>query len=715
MPEYLAPGVFIEERAAGPAVIQGVSTSNFGSVAWTPRGTVGSAVLLTSFDEFIETFGSYWANSYIAYAMAAFFQNGGSRAYFVREVPTDAVKAGCDVESAGSSAVFIGRPLPATTDLSVNTDINLKVDAGAAADIDCSGATPAATTRQEIVDAINTAVGSDVASLYTDAGGAVHLKISSLTVGATSGLVFAAGTADASLEILGLTSFPVTIAGAAAVDRWNVEAENEGAWGNLVKMCILGDDNYVTPLTGGWSKYKVLVYEESSLGAGDYDVKEQIGPVTLTDSDASDYIETVVNDKSDRIRISEGTTPGVPRGLAPVTMTGEPVAEGAGAVGVTGYLNWPLYGIVRGSVSFTDGAENFTDNGDGTLTGDGGGSGTISYSTGQFSLTFSLAPAAGTMITAGYKRQSESGQSCCTLTSGADGTGPLARAQVSAPALAATRRGIYALDAIEDIINMALPDFAGSVPVANDLIAWAEERKDRYIILETESDLSPQEAVDFRRYTLNANTSYAALYWPWVTVSDPNSGLAKNMPPSGFVAGVYARTDQDSNVGTAPAGLNRGRLNGAIGVEYEATFGQREILNPASVNCLVDTAQTGRAVWGARSLSLDGEWLYIQVRRLFMYVEKSVFLSTHWAVFENNGPALWARVRMSLNGFLLNLHNDGYFAGTTPEDSYRIVCDASNNPQSAIDSGLMTCDVYLAPNKPGEFIRFRFQQMVKAQ
>jgi phage tail sheath protein FI len=147
-------------------------------------------------------------------------------------------------------------------------------------------------------------------------------------------------------------------------------------------------------------------------------------------------------------------------------------------------------------------------------------------------------------------------------------------------------------------------------------------------------------------------------------------------------------------------------------VEYETTFGQREILNPASVNCLVDTPQTGRAVWGARTLSLDSTWLYIQVRRLFMFVEKSTFLSTHWAIFENNGPELWSRIRMSLNGFLLNLHNDGYFAGTTPETSYRVVCDATNNPQSAIDTGLLTCDVWLAPNKPAEFLRFRFQQIV---
>lgn len=721
MAEYLAPGVFIEERASGPAVIQGVSTSNFGSVAWTPRGPTGEAVLITSFDEFIEQFGSYWSNSYIAYAMSAFFQNGGSRAYFVREVPTDAVAASCDIESDGPTLSLIGWAANALGQFVLTNDlIDLTVDADVQADVDVTGGSGAGTyTVEALVVNINAVMTGTPASVYTDAAGLKHLKITSLTADASS--VVTAGPAttvaqDCLMELMGYTvAKSADETAAAGVDRWNLAAYSEGAWGNLVKFCLQGNDNYTLD-AGGWSKFDVLVYEESSLGAGDYTVQEQMGPVDLTDSDAADYIELVVNDKSDRVQLTEGATPGKPWPLTPQARTLEPKHLGdAALLTFGGYLNFPA--IVRGTVVFTitAGTEGFTDNGDGTLTGDQGGTGTIDYNTGQYSITFNAAPVGTDFIWAGYTSQSQGSQSCCTMSGGVDGTGPLTRTQVTDPALAATRRGIYAMDTIEDIINVALPDFAGSVAVAGDLISWAESRKDRYIILDTESDLDPQEAVDYRRFTLNANTSFAALYWPWVQIQDPVTLLSKDIPPSGFVAGVFARTDQDRNVGKAPAGLNDGRLNGAIGVEYDSTFGQREILNPASVNVLVDTPQTGRSVWGCRSLSLDTEWLYIQVRRLFMFVEKSTFLSTHWAVFENNGPALWARIRMSLNGFLLNLHNDGYFAGTSPETSYRVVCDATNNSQSAIDAGLMTCDVYLAANKPGEFIRFRFQQMVQSQ
>jgi phage tail sheath protein FI len=721
MAEYLAPGVFIEERASGPAVIQGVSTSNFGSVAWTPRGPTGEAVLITSFDQFIEQFGSYWANSYIAYAMSAFFQNGGSRAYFVREVPTDAVAASCDIESAGPTLSLIGWAADASGDfvLTGAYEVTFDIDGTTDTDVDISGDLGVTGTYaiEDIVANINAGItGTTPASVVTDAAGLKHIKITSPTADASSEVQLTPGSTDGLAAAFGYTAIKAADeTAAAAVDRWNLTAYSEGAWGNLLKFCLQGNDNYTLD-AGGWSKFDVLVYEESSLGEADYVVQEQMGPVDLTDSDAADYIELVVNDKSDRVQIAEGANPGKPWQLAPLARTDEPQAIGdAAALTFTGYLNYPA--IVRGTVVFTitAGTEGFTDNGDGTLTGDQGGSGTIDYNTGQYSITFNAAPVGTDYIWADYTSQSQSTEACCTPTSGADGTGPLTRTQVTDPALQASRRGIYAMDAVEDLINVALPDFAGTVPVASDLISWAEARKDRFIILDTESDLDPQEAVDYRRFTLNANTSFAALYWPWVQIQDPVTLLSKDIPASGFVAGVYARTDQDRNVGKAPAGINDGRLNGAIGVEYETTFGQREILNPASVNVLVDTPQTGRAVWGARSLSLDTEWLYIQVRRLFMFVEKSTFLATHWAVFENNGPALWARIRMSLNGFLLNLHNDGYFAGTTPEESYRVVCDATNNPQSAIDAGLMTCDVYLAANKPGEFIRFRFQQMVKSQ
>jgi phage tail sheath protein FI len=142
-----------------------------------------------------------------------------------------------------------------------------------------------------------------------------------------------------------------------------------------------------------------------------------------------------------------------------------------------------------------------------------------------------------------------------------------------------------------------------------------------------------------------------------------------------------------------------------------STLGERDFVYPNKVNPLISSAQTGLAVWGVRTIAIESEWRYINARRLFMYVEKSVFNSTHWVVFENNGPALWAKIKSQLNGFLTNLFNEGYFAGNSPSQAFYVTCDETNNPQSSIDAGQVIIDVGLAPNKPAEFVRFRFQQV----
>jgi phage tail sheath protein FI len=544
MAEYLAPGLFIEEKSAGPAVIQGVSTSNLGMAAWTSRGPVDVATLVTSFDAFIEKFGTYWANSYAAYAMSAFFANGGSRAYFVRVVPSDAVKGSCIIEDVGQAGTWVGPPLPATIDMSTNKLVDIALDGGVSGgDIDCSGGTPAATTLAEIVSAINTALTVSACSIVQDAGGGNHLQIQSQVPGAASDVEFVAPTAtDITDVIFGLDtgSYPHNFAGAAAVERWEFTAYSEGAWGNLVKVALEGDDNYTVPVTGSWSKFTMKIYEESALGEADYAVVESYGPIDLDTTSDPQYIIDVVNAASERIVVSvpSGGTPGIPWELSAKTRADEPLELGdAAETDFAGYFFYPP--LVRGSVGIEDAVETFTDNGDGTLTGDATGTGTINYDTGQYTVSFNAAPGSGDIILADYVSLSAAGEATCTLTSGADGTS-VSRTQVSAPALEATNQGIYAMNAIEDVINVIEPDFAGSVSVAGDLITWAEARKDRFIILDPATDLSPQEVLEYRRYTLNANTSYAALYYPWCNVTDPLSNLEYAIPPSGFVAGVFA-------------------------------------------------------------------------------------------------------------------------------------------------------------------------------
>jgi len=717
MAEYLSPGVYIEERAAGPAVVSGVSTSTCATVGWLQRGPVGKATLVTGFDDFVDKFGSYWSNSYVPYAMAAFFSNGGSRAYIVREVPANAVKADCAIEDADQAAYVLGWRIPAAgITITATTDDGIKVtdEATAYDDIDLTaGGGTGIYTATQIAAAINADISAtSTASVVTDTDGYQRIKITSDETGGTgasSSVAVAAPTTlgDGTQLVFGGTP---SAAGSDLVNRWAIEAENEGAWGNLVKACLIGNDSYRDTANGGYTKFDMLVYEESSLGAGDYVVQEQLGPFNLTTPGDPDYFVDEVNNRSDLVRVAAGTTPGVPWELQPATWTAEPLLlEDGASLAYTTYLAHPE--VLRGSVSITDGTETFTDDGNGTLTGDQGGDGTVNYTTGYVTLNFNATGTA--VVTATYKQVSHDTEACCTLSGGSDGTGGLTRTLVTDPALQSSRRGIYALDQIEEILQVFLPDFAGSVIVANDLIAWAEDGKDRFILLDPASDLTPQEVLEYRQFTGAFASSYAALYYPWVTIANSlANNRPMNMPPSGFVAGVFARTDQQRNVGKAPAGINDGKLLLAIGLEYDTSKGERDLIYPANINPLVDSPQTGRAVWGARTMSIDAEWKYIQVRRLFMFLEKSTFLATHWAVFESNNAGLWARISASLNSFMLNLHNEGYFAGQDPDESFKVVCDSTNNPQANIDLGLVTCDVYAAPNKPGEFVRFRFQQKV---
>ena len=145
-------------------------------------------------------------------------------------------------------------------------------------------------------------------------------------------------------------------------------------------------------------------------------------------------------------------------------------------------------------------------------------------------------------------------------------------------------------------------------------------------------------------------------------------------------------------------------------MEYVSTQGERDYVYPNKINPLISSAQTGLAVWGVRTISASSEWRYINARRLFMFLEKSIYNSTFWIVFENNGPGLWAQIKTQLNGFMSSLFGEGYFAGTSPSAAYYITVDGSNNTQSVIDLGQVIIDVGAAANKPSEFVRFRFAQ-----
>jgi hypothetical protein len=300
-----------------------------------------------------------------------------------------------------------------------------------------------------------------------------------------------------------------------------------------------------------------------------------------------------------------------------------------------------------------------------------------------------------------------------TLTGGSNGTAPIGRSELTNPSLLTDREGMYALLPTDELINLTIPDAAGNVTMSNDQITEAERNEKWFIILATPQGYTPQQARDYRVNTLGANSSYAALYYPWITIADPVTDLPTNIPPGGHIAGVYARTDSNKSVGKAPAGTEDGKLLFSEGLERTLEFEEVDILHPKQVNALMDTPQTGRAVWGARTLeNPPSDFRYVHARRLFNFLKKSIFDGTHGFVFEDVGPSLWSRIRLSIESFMLTLFGQGLFKGETPAEAFTVICDETNNPQNVQDAGLVYCDIYVAVNVPGEFIVFRLQQQV---
>jgi phage tail sheath protein FI len=202
---------------------------------------------------------------------------------------------------------------------------------------------------------------------------------------------------------------------------------------------------------------------------------------------------------------------------------------------------------------------------------------------------------------------------------------------------------------------------------------------------------------------------YGAVYFPWITVRDPLSPEnLVDVPPSGHVAGIWARTDGTRGVHKAPA--NEG-VRGALNVTYRLTREEQGELNQVGVNCIRLFSREGIRVWGARTLA-DGssEWRYLNVRRLFNMIEESIVESTRWIVFEPNDMTLWKSIRRDIGAFLTRLWRDGALMGRTPEEAFFVKCDEETNPPEVIDAGMVVTLIGIAPVKPAEFIVFRVSQ-----
>lgn len=860
MAEFLSPGIYIEEVPAQLQVVSGVSTSNMGIIGFTKRGPSNKATLVTSYEEFTRVFGGLTHDSFLPIEMAAYFANGGRRAYVVRVTPGDATSADADIgcksydqgmgtgdgiltafsgvigaslrpirpnsvsfrwRELGAAAVAENMMLRDGTSPALGkgaappaTDVYYEIRVNPANLPGAYGAAP----EFELLDPKQYAIAPVAASVtitwtsganpypgavlpipaagvddvtYTTPpvvgppafpGGSV-IKFSYRTGIAT--IVFAAGEEpDAATNIqiaytkttatktatdngagvligdvgggpntidYSTGAWAITMAAAPhnrapilsgfQTNAWDLDPASAGSWADDsgaytgLKIRVRGNVDYYDAPTATYSKFDVFVYLKNET-SGAYEVVESYEALDFVSPTDTQYLPDVINELSDYLTV---TTPG---GNLPVRqLSGRQYSMIiGGGDGTTGNKLF-TFGVApadRGvflppsflpsartlRITYTDStgaARLITDDGAGNLTGDVVAGGTINYTTGELKFSTSQLILQNTFVTASWYSVPDETTHDEVFTGGTDGTftdpAQWGRNQFTSPTLKTPYEGMYALNRVDEVMQVIIPDFAGDVTITGDMLDYADERAalpqggDRYIILTVPVGSSAQEAVDWLRYDLARYSKFAALYWPWIKVADP---LADNrpmlVPPVAHIAGVYARTDYTRNVGKAPGGTVDGKLNFLLGLEVDPSQGDRDLVYQNRINPLINTPQTGMCVWGVRQIALESEWRYINARRLFMFLEKSIYNSTAWIVFEGNGAALWSKIKLQIISFLSNLFSEGYFAGASPSQAFFVICDETNNSQATIDAGQVIIDVGVAPNKPAEFVRFRFTQ-----
>ena len=301
------------------------------------------------------------------------------------------------------------------------------------------------------------------------------------------------------------------------------------------------------------------------------------------------------------------------------------------------------------------------------------------------------------------------------ITGGNDGARPFATSYEGAiDPVTDLKTGLQQFEDLEDISIVAAPgstyNFADATynpqarTIVSLLINHAQRMKYRIAVIDSGDNQSIGEV---RAMRAQYDSTYGALYYPWVRVLDPLSQREIYAPPSGFVAGIFARNDVNRAVYKAPANEV---VNLALGFERFLNKSQQEVLNPEGINCFRFFEGRGMRLWGARTISSDPEWKYVNLRRYFAYLERSIDKGTQWAVFEPNGNQLWANVRRTVEDFLLNEWQNGALLGDKPDKAYFVKCDRSTMTQNDLDNGRLIVLVGVAPLRPAEFVIFRIGQ-----
>jgi hypothetical protein len=796
MPEYLAPGVYVEETSFRSKSIEGVSTSTTAFVGPTRRGPVFDPQhpnpadvpeLITSFADFQRVYGGLddlsFGTNYLAHSVKSYFDNGGMRLYVSRVFRANGTPGRAaspplaNLVDDNSETKFVAR-MPGSAG---NGYIELGQNA--------APATKIVADRAPAGSILRTGTGQKAATPARLPSSVAPPYVLSAPVT----LRLKAENQEIEIEIKGT---PVEVAGAAIADPAAVDIDPAHATLNVtvddlsqkitLPSGIQTADDIVDAinkqLRRGWAELRgdqivigsdrqgtaasVSVEANATLGFaaptsahGAADEDNNVGDLA---SVTADELDALINAASPEIRAA--LDPATNRMVLTSKATGETarveiIAETdmdkdiARLFGFTG----PKYddeGESGATVEYFRKVGNDWENSDGLKLPKAFDANTGRYPDGAelLTLTVDLVDAdetrisydglgfdsthprfIGSVLSASPSRRAEAIGNLFALALGSsDATGLHLRESMFGtsnsrrisfiqgsdgvePNSKAYEDALKALEQLDDISIVAAPGgaaYSESQAIMEALKNHAEaHRSYRIAVLDTPPGMTLGEAREFRS---RFDSKYAAMYYPWVTVPNPiaradDESVAReiNMPPSGFVCGIYARNDVERGVFKAPANEI---VRGALRFESDINFAQQGVLNPLGVNCLRFFPGRGNRVWGARTMSSDPEWKYVNIRRYFNYLERSIDVGTQWAVFEPNGERLWANITETIENFLYNEWVSGALLGSSAKEAFFVRCDRSTMTQNDLDNGRLICLVGVAAIKPAEFVIFRIGQ-----
>lgn len=610
MPEYLAPGVYVEETSFRSKSIEGVSTTTTGFVGPARYGPLDlEPEIITSLGEFERTYGdrqklnfsdAAGMDNFLWHAVRAFFEEGGKRVYISRVFKPgadDGIASTSLPSGGGANAVTISARFPGEAG-------NMRV-------------------RFDLM------VGQNI--LGTDENGDARV----------------AGLSDKDVVWMGDTTSPI----------------GSPLGGGRLYRASFDQDNQTWRFRSSGSPIEELQLNQLNPGGGDV-VRTVTVSVTVIPGDPAGFPETWAALPVEPDHVQAGMPDSL---LARFAKTPNNLAQARSLPIVISLGTGVTTGIDVLVALFNLNATSFAD------------------------------PDVPMFVEV-------------ALTGGNDGARPTASEYEGTEE---PKTGLKTFEDIEDISIVAAPGStfgyengyrADANTILNLLINHARRMRYRIAVLDSGEGQSISQV---RALRAKFDSTYAALYYPWVRVLDPVTRKEIHLPPSGFVAGIYARNDTNRAVFKAPANEV---VNLALGFEKLLNKSQQDVLNPEGINCFRFFEGRGFRLWGARTISSDPEWKYVNLRRYFAYLEHSIDKGTQWAVFEPNGEALWGNVRRTIEDFMFNEWQMGALLGDKPEKAYFVKCDRSTMTQNDLDNGRLVCLVGLAPLRPAEFVIIRIGQ-----